>query len=97
AAAARRVRFSRRVDQSVPARALMPGDDDERLPIDPDSGAPLSPRAQPGYYPGFTTLGQQSFWDAATRRVVLGRVQEVPPIRFFSPAEAELMQAVLAR
>jgi hypothetical protein len=53
--------------------------------------------AQPGYYPGFSTLSQQSFWDEATRRTVLGRVQNVPSIRFFSPEEAQLMEAVCAR
>ena len=24
-----------------------------RLPVDPRTGEPLAPRAQPGYYPGF--------------------------------------------
>ena len=66
-------------------------------PLDPRTGRPLSPRAQPGYYPGFSTLAQQRFWDAATRAVVLKRVNEPPPIRFFSPDEARLMQAVIDR
>lgn len=68
-----------------------------RLPADPGTHQPLAPRAQPGYYPGFHTLGQQAFWDEATRRVVLARVEQVPPIRFFTPTEARLMQAVCAR
>ena len=72
-------------------------DDRERLAVDASTGEPLAPRAQPGYYPGFSTLEQAGFWDAATRRVVLARVHEVPPIRFFSPSEATLLQAVLAR
>lgn len=67
------------------------------LPVDPATNRPLPPREQPGYYPGFSTLGQQNFWDEATRKVVLTRVHEVPPIRFFTPEEATLMQAVLAR
>ncbi|HEY7974262.1 MAG TPA: hypothetical protein VID72_02870, partial [Ktedonobacterales bacterium] len=50
----------------------------EGLPRDPRTGATLAPRTQPGYYPGFSTLGQQRFWDAATRDVVLRRVREVP-------------------
>jgi hypothetical protein len=66
----------------------------ERCPLDPQTGKPLKPRAQPGYYPGFSTLGQQSFWDAATRKVVRKRVHEVPRIRFFKPEEARLMQIV---
>jgi hypothetical protein len=77
----------------------MARDDDhrrERLPVD-GNGEPLAPRPQPGYYPGFSTLSQQSFWDAATRKVVVDRVAKVPPIRFFTPDEATLMAAVLAR
>ena len=72
-------------------------DDADRLPVDPDTGRPLPPRAQPGYYPGFSTLGQQAFWDEATRAAVLERVERVPPIRFFSPEELELATAVFDR
>lgn len=71
--------------------------DEQRLPVDPSSGQPLPPREQPGYYPGFETLSQQSFWDEATRKVVLTRVEHVPPLRFFSTQEAQLMQAVCDR
>lgn len=69
----------------------------ERLPINAHTGQPIEPMAQPGYYPGFHTLDQQDFWDEATRKVVLARVYDVPPIRFFSPEEARLMQAVCDR
>jgi hypothetical protein len=68
-----------------------------QLPIDPATGKPLPPRAQPGYYPGYNTLSQQDFWDEATRALVLERVEHVPPIRFFTPDEATLMQAVCDR
>jgi hypothetical protein len=68
-----------------------------RLPVDPKTGQPLPPRAQPGYYPGYSTLSQQEFWDEATRNVVLNRVNNVPPIRFFSPDQAKLMQAICDR
>jgi hypothetical protein len=68
--------------------------DRERLPVDPHTGEPLKRRVQPGYYPGYHTLRQQSFWDAATRKVVLQRVREVPPIRFFTPEEARRMDVV---
>jgi hypothetical protein len=71
--------------------------DPERLPIDPTTGRPLPVRAQPGYYPGYSTLGQQEFWDEATRAVVLARVQNVPPIRFFTPEEETIMHAVCDR
>lgn len=64
------------------------------LPVDPATGQPLPPKQQPGYYPGYSTLGQQKYWDAATRKVVVERVEKVPPIRFFSEQEARLMYAV---
>jgi hypothetical protein len=51
-------------------------------------------RPQPGYYPGFRTLDQQKFWDAKTREVVLDRVENVPPIRFFTAGEQALMEAI---
>lgn len=68
------------------------------LPRDPRTGAVLPPRAQPGYYPGLSTLRQQAFWDAATREVVLKRLrQHTTPLRFFSPEEARVLQAVADR
>ncbi len=71
--------------------------DISRLPIDPKTKKPRAPGAQPGYYPDFSTLSQQAFWDEATRDVVLARVEDVPPIRYFSAEEARLMQAVCDR
>lgn len=68
-----------------------------RRPVDPRTHDPLPRRAQPGYYPGFSTLAQERFWDAETRRVVVARVRETPPIRFFSEAEAALFEAVADR
>jgi hypothetical protein len=72
-------------------------EDLERMPVEPTTGHPLAPREQPGYYPGYHTLSQQDYWDEATRTVVLDRVNHVPPLRFFSPEEARLMQAVVDR
>ncbi len=54
-------------------------------------------RDQPGYYAGFSTLHQQAFWDEATRKVVLRRMTEVLPIRFFTPDEARTMGTVFDR
>ena len=51
-------------------------------------------RPQLGYYPGFRTLDQQKFWDAKTREVILDRVANVPPIRFFSAEEQASMEAI---
>ena len=66
-------------------------------PVDTRTGKPIGPMAQPGYYPEFSTLRQQKFWDAKTREVVLDRVNNVPEIRFFSPEEARLLKAVCDR
>jgi hypothetical protein len=63
--------------------------------LDPKTRTKITPRKQPGYYPGYSTLKQQKFWDAHTREVVLKRVKEVPPIRFFTQSEARLMTAVV--
>ncbi len=71
--------------------------DEARLPIDPETGRPVQPGDHPGYYPGFSTLSQQAFWDETTRNVVLNRVNNVPPIRYFTLNEASLMLAVCNR
>jgi hypothetical protein len=74
----------------------MTSNGEDRRPVDPATGKPLPAREQPGYYPGFSTLSQQEYWDAATRKKVLGRVHEIPPIGFFTPEEARLMEAIAA-
>lgn len=72
-------------------------EDTNKLPRDSWSGKPIMPQPQPGYYPNYHTLSQQAFWDEATRKVIRERVEHVPPIRFFTPDEARLMQAVCDR
>jgi hypothetical protein len=70
----------------------------ERLPVrDVRSRELLMPKQQPGYYPGFSTLAQERFWDAATRLVVHKRLRDRPEIRFFDEAEARTMRAVVER
>jgi hypothetical protein len=66
----------------------------DRLPLDAETRKPLKPRPQPGYYPGYDVVSQQSFWDGATRELVLKRLNPAPPLRFFNPQEAELMRVV---
>jgi hypothetical protein len=44
-----------------------------------------------GRYPDYDVLEQADHWDDATRRVVLDRVQNVPPFRFFAPAEIDTL------
>lgn len=70
----------------------------ERKPLtSPTTGTSLSKREQPGYYPGFSTLKQKRYWDAATRKVIEERVSTQKSIRFFTPDEARTMYAVVDR
>lgn len=70
----------------------------ERMPLtSPATGSPLPKTDQPGYYPGFSTLSQKRYWDAATRKVIEERVSRTKPIRFFTPDEARTMEAVVDR
>ena len=77
----------------------MSGTADKRdcRPVDPAGGTPIGPLPQPGYYPSFSTLKQQKFWDAKTREVVTDRVNNVPQIRFFTQAQARLLEAICER
>jgi len=70
---------------------------EQLLPVDKKTRRRRTAVRQPGYYPGYSTLSQKSFWDAATRDVVEKRVYDVPEIRFFTPDELPLMQAVCDR
>jgi hypothetical protein len=47
-----------------------------------------------GRYPDYDILEQADHWDAVTREMVLGRVNQVPEIRFFSEAEAATLGAL---
>lgn len=69
----------------------------DRIPVNPSTGEPLSPKAQPGYYPGYSTMAQKEFWDRTTRELVENRVLHPPPIRFFSPYEEPTARAVFDR
>jgi hypothetical protein len=50
-----------------------------------------------GRYPDFDVLEQQQHWDERTREVVLRRVGEVPPLRFFTAEQARTLRAFLDR
>ncbi len=63
-------------------------------PTDPVTGEVLTPRDQPGYYAGFSTLAQQEYWDARTRDVVLERVAVVPSIEYFDAEAARFWSFV---
>jgi gluconate 2-dehydrogenase subunit 3-like protein len=69
------------------------------LPNLREGGRPASPDELPrqrngvtpqmhGRYPDYNVLDEAGHWDETTRRVVLGRVETVPPIRFFTTDEA---------
>jgi hypothetical protein len=66
----------------------------DRLLRDPHTGKPFPRRIQPGYYPGYSILSQQGFWDAATREIVLSRLEPPPALRFFSDQEAHLLESI---
>jgi Gluconate 2-dehydrogenase subunit 3 len=46
-----------------------------------------------GRYPDFNVLDEARHWDRATRRLVMDRLQRVPPIRFFTKQEAATLGA----
>ncbi|HEY3729318.1 MAG TPA: gluconate 2-dehydrogenase subunit 3 family protein [Solirubrobacteraceae bacterium] len=47
-----------------------------------------------GRYPDYDVLEQADHWDPVTRQMVLGRVNDVPEIRFFSEREAATLSAL---
>jgi Gluconate 2-dehydrogenase subunit 3 len=67
---------------------------DRECPKDPRTQEVIRPLSQPGYYPDFSTLAQQKFWDTKTREVILDRLNNVPPIRFFTIEEARLLEVI---
>lgn len=66
------------------------------LPGDPD-GLPRQRRGMTpqmhGRYPDYDCLANADHWDEPTRKVVFARVEDVPPIRFFTPQEARTVAA----
>lgn len=69
----------------------------DRWPVDAGTGRRIAPKKQPGYYPGYSTLAQRKFWDAATRAVIEKRVGDVPSLRFFRPDELPTISAICDR
>jgi hypothetical protein len=48
-------------------------------------------------YPGSNILGQRGHWDAATRKVILDRVQNVPPFRHFDEHACQTLEVLCNR
>jgi Gluconate 2-dehydrogenase subunit 3 len=79
--------------------------DADHLPKRREGGLPPPPEGLPrqrrgttpqmiGRYPDYDVLEHAGHWDEATREVVLARVNETPPIRFFTPDEARTLRAL---
>src|SRR5579884_4346436 len=45
-----------------------------------------------GRYPDYNVLDEAKHWDEVTRRLVLKRVEQTPPIRFFTKPEADTLR-----
>jgi len=63
-------------------------------PRNPGTGEQIAPMETPGYYPGYSTLGQKAFWDKTTREVVVNRVEHPPELKFFDGQQAAFWSAV---
>ncbi len=50
-----------------------------------------------GRYPDYNVLDEAGHWDPVTRELVLDRVEQVPPIRFFTGEEARTLTAFCDR
>src|SRR5437763_11411936 len=48
-----------------------------------------------GRYPDYDVLENAEHWDPVSRELVLGRVRDVPPIRFFTAREAAVLRPFL--
>ena len=46
-----------------------------------------------GRYPDWNVLDHADHWDGETRRVVMARIADPPPVRFFTAAEASTLEA----
>jgi hypothetical protein len=68
--------------------------DTSLLPRDAKTGEAIMPSEQPGYYPGYSTLSQQAYWDKTTRDLVNDRVDHVPRIRHFGAESARFWRIV---
>lgn len=52
---------------------------------------------KPSPYPGFDPMRESEAWEDRDRSLILSRLHDIPALRFFSPAEAELLDAVVDR
>jgi hypothetical protein len=59
------------------------------------AGSAPTPGSTPSRFPGFDVLSQAGRWDDVTTRVVLARLAEPGPLRFFTSDEAAIAGALL--
>ncbi len=52
---------------------------------------------KPSPYPGFDPMRESEGWEDRDRALVLSRLHDIPALRFFSPEEAEVLDAVVDR
>jgi hypothetical protein len=52
---------------------------------------------KPSPYPGFDPMRESEGWEERDRALVLSRLHDIPPLRFFSPVEGKLLDAVVDR
>jgi hypothetical protein len=52
---------------------------------------------KPSPYPGFDPMRASEAWEDRDRALILSRLHDVPALRFFSPEEAQLLDAVVDR
>jgi hypothetical protein len=52
---------------------------------------------RPSPYPGFDPMRESEAWEDRDRSLILSRLHDIPALRFFSPAEADLLDAVVDR
>ena len=65
----------------------------------PDSDPPRPASEHFTRYPGWSVLAKwwSPDWDEPTRAVVRQRLEELPPVRFLTPSEVRLLEAVVER
>lgn len=62
-------------------------------PWHPPRGERIASRyVNTGYYPGYDVLDNQQNWDEVTWKAVRERMEQTPPIRFFTPHEHRLYE-----
>ena len=52
---------------------------------------------RPSPYPGFDPMRESAGWEDRDRSLIHSRLHDIPTLRFFSPAEAELLDALVDR